>query len=320
MRYPALLVGITLASSGCETDWPDPPPIDTETLRAEHEEWRQDRERRLVTPPGGAVLWTGLWELPSGDTEFGSDASHAITLPAEDSPPSAGTLRREGQTVTLLPAAGSGIHVRTSDPDDPDAVLETPVLEPIVLENDRSGKTTTLTLGSLGMRIHQEPGSDRLWLRTWDEDMPERETFRLPDYFPIAHEWRVAARFDEYEEPRMLQFADVTGGLVEYRAPGELVFRLGGEERRLIVTAGETSTSYFILIWDSTATENTYQGGRYVRAPFPDSTGWTTLDFNRAYNAPCVFTAFSVCALPPLDNWLRFHVRAGEQRPDEPAY
>ena len=315
-----LLVGIALVTSGCEADWPDPPPIDPETLLAEHEEWRSNRERNLVTPPSGAVLWTGLWDLPQGDTEFGSDPEHVITLPPEDAPPVAGVLRREGQLVTLFPAENSGIHVRTTDPDDEDVAVETAVTEPMVLENDRSGKTTTLTLGSLGMRVHTEPGSDRLWLRTWDEDMPERETFTLPGYFPIADEWRVAARFDEYEEPRTLHFADVTGGLVEYRAPGELVFQLGGEERRLITTASETSSSFFILVWDSTATENTYQGGRYVRAPFPDSTGWTTIDFNRTYNAPCVFTAFSVCSLPPLDNWLRVHIRAGEQRPEKPAY
>ena len=107
---------------------------------------------------------------------------------------------------------------------------------------------------------------------------------------------------------------------MEYRAPGELVFQLGGAERRLIATAGETSSSFFILMWDSTATENTYQGGRYVRAEFPDSTGWTTIDFNRSYNASCVFTSYSVCSLPPLDNWLRVHVQAGEQRPDKSTY
>jgi len=320
MRYPALLFGLALISSGCEPDWPDPPPIDAETLLAEHEEWRLNREQSLVAPPGGAVLWNGLWDIPQGDTEFGSDDGHVITLSPGDSPPLAGVLRRDGQVITLLPAPNSGIHVRTTDPDNEEVVIETPVTEPMILENDRSGKTTTLTLGSLGMRVHMEPGSDRLWLRTWDEDMPERETFALPEYFPIAEEWRVAARFDEYDEPATLLFADVAGGMVEYSAPGELVFQLSGEERRLIVTRGETSSTYFILIWDSTATENTYQGGRYVRAPFPDSTGWTVLDFNRTYNAPCVFTAYSVCSLPPLDNWLRVHIRAGEQRPEKSTY
>ncbi len=321
MRFHGPLVGgAALLVLGCSSAWPDPPPIDTETLLAEHEEWRRDRERRLVTPPGGSVLWMGLWEIPQGETDFGSDASLTMALPAEDAPPLAGTLRRVGQEITLLPAPGAPVRVRTPDPEDDDAVIETPVTAPLLLENDRSGRTTNLALGSLGMRIHSEPGTDRLWLRTWDEDAPIRETFRLPEYFPVSDDWRVAARFEPFDEPRILQFADVTGGLVEYRAPGELVFEIDGREHGLIATAGENASSFFIIMWDSTATVNTYQGGRYLRAPLPDGTGWTTIDFNRAYNAPCVFTAFSVCALPPRDNYLELHVTAGEQRPAEPAY
>ena len=52
----------------------------------------------------------------------------------------------------------------------------------------------------------------------------------------------------------------------------------------------------------------------------PDEDGWTTIDFNRAYNAPCVFTPFSVCALPPRANWLQLPVTAGEKRPAVPVY
>ena len=85
-------------------------------------------------------------------------------------------------------------------------------------------------------------------------------------------------------------------------------------------TALRLSGAFFIIMWDSTATANTYQGGRYLSAPLPDESGWTTIDFNRAYNAPCVFTEYSVCALPPRENWLKLHVTAGEQRPDKTAH
>jgi len=319
-RNARLLGAVTLMLVGCTSEWPDSPPISTEALLADHEEWRSNRERRLVTPPGGSVLWNGLWDIPEGDTPFGSHEALSLRLPVEDSPPVAGTLRRVGQVVTLLPEPASGIGVRTPDPIDRSAVVETPVTEPLVLENDRSGRTTNLALGSLGMRVHQEPGSDRLWLRTWDEDASIRETFALPEYYPVSNDWRVAARLEEFDEPRILHFVDVTGGLVEYRAPGELVFRVDGREHSLIATAGENSSAFFIIMWDSTATVTTYQAGRYLSVPFPDESGWTTIDFNRAYNAPCVFTAFSVCALPPRENWLELHVRAGEQRPDKPFY
>jgi uncharacterized protein (DUF1684 family) len=190
----------------------------------------------------------------------------------------------------------------------------------MTLGSDRSGRTTDLSLGSLGLRIHGEPGTDRLWLRVWDEDLPLRDTFTLPDYYPIDPAWRVPARFEPYANPEILRVPDVTGGMVEYEVPGELVFQANGREHSLIATAGANASSFFIMMWDSTAVADTYQGGRYLRAALPDETGWTTIDFNRAYNAPCVFTEFSVCALPPLGNWLTLHVRAGEKRPDGTPY
>jgi uncharacterized protein (DUF1684 family) len=57
-----------------------------------------------------------------------------------------------------------------------------------------------------------------------------------------------------------------------------------------------------------------------MRVPLADEDGWTTIDFNRAYNPPCVFTAYSVCGIPPRENWLTFAVTAGEKRPEKPAY
>lgn len=305
------MASITLACvvlSGCAEEWPAPPPVDVVAFQAEHEEWRQNRERALVTPPSGAVLWVGLYELQQGANPFGSDPSLPIVFAAEDAPPLAGTLHRSGQDVRLEPASGSPIRLRGGE-----AIAET-----ITLGSDRSGNTTDLSLGSLGLRIHGEPGTDRLWLRVWDEDLPLRESFELPDYFPVDPDWRVQARFEPYEAPRPLRVADVTGGTVEYEAPGELVFEVEGREHSLIATGGPNATSFFVMMWDSTAIADTYQGGRYLRVPVPDETGWTTIDFNRAYNAPCVFTAYSVCALPPLANWLELHVTAGEKRLEKP--
>jgi uncharacterized protein len=304
-----LLGGALVAAAAC-SEWPEPPPVQLDAFLADHEAWRQNRERSLVTPPSGAVLWVGLYELAQGATPFGSDPSLPIALPAEDAPPLAGTLHRVGQSVHLEPAPGSPVSLRAG------ARIE----EPMPLGSDRSGNTTDLAIGSLGMRIHGEPGTDRLWLRVWDEDLPRATSFELPDYFPIDEAWRVQARFEPYDEPRPLRVADVTGGTVEYEAPGELVFRADGREHSLIATGGANATSYFIMMWDSTAIAETYQGGRYLRVPVPDESGWTTIDFNRTYNAPCVFTAYSVCALPPRANWLALHVTAGEKRPDEPAY
>lgn len=293
--------------SGCADDWPEPPPLDPALLAAEHSEWREYRAGRLVEPPGGPVLWVGLWELPEGETTFGGSDEAGITLDREDVPALVATLRREGSRVTLEPAPRAPVTL-----DD-----GTPVVESLELADDRSDEPTTLRLGPLGLRVHAEPGTDRLWLRAWDEDHPDRETFVLPEAFPVEPSWVVPARFEAYPEARPLRVPDVTGGTVEYQARGELVFRKDGREHRMIATAGDNSSSFFVMMWDSTATTETYQAGRYLRVDFPDEDGWTSIDFNRAYNAPCVFTPYSVCALPPRENWLELAVTAGEKRPAE---
>ena len=303
-------LGVLAAGCARETR-PETPPVDPEVLAAEHGEWRASRRTSLASPNAGVISWDGLFELSDGANTFGSDPSLAIVLPEEDAPPLAGTLHLEGGAVRLVPEPESGLRLR----DRESGAVGEPVTEPMPLPDDRSDGTIRLALGSLGMRVHAEPGTQRLWLRVWDTDAPRLDAFQLPEYFPIRNEWRVAARFEPYPEPRTVSLADVRGGTLENTAPGDLVFRANGGEHRLMAFATASSRSYFISLWDSTAVTDTYQAGRYMRAPLPDDDGWTTIDFNRAYNAPCAFTPHSVCSLPPRENYLRFALTAGEKRP-----
>lgn len=289
--------------------WPSPPDVTLDELVAATQEWRQWRRDDLVTPPFGPVLWIGLWELPEGATPLGSDTSLAIALPREDAPPFAGALVRSGQEVRIDPAPGAGF--RREDGAQ--------VTGSLALSHDLSEHPTQLALGSLGLSIHAERGTDRLWLRAWDEDTPLRETFALPEAYPVDPAWRVAARFDPFPEARNIPVADVTGGIVTQPVPGELVFRLRGREHRLLAAVEPNSTTYFIMLWDSTALTTTYEAGRYVRAPLADSTGWTVLDFNRTYNPPCVFSPYSVCGFPPQENRLDLPITAGERRASSPV-
>lgn len=56
------------------------------------------------------------------------------------------------------------------------------------------------------------------------------------------------------------------------------------------------------------------EAGRYLHTPLPKD-GLVDLDFNRAYNPPCAFTAFATCPLPVKQNQLAVAIRAGELRP-----
>lgn len=300
----ALPIALLLCVACADERWQAPPAISQQQFLTEFEQWREWRRTRLTQPGSGPITWIGLWELPSGATSIGSDSAVPIVLPAAQVPKRVGTLHRKGSVVSFDPAADASIRLANGNA----------VTDAIVMNSDRTDSPTTLAIGSLRLRVHGEPGTDRLWVRAWDEEHPLRKTFKLPDTYPADMTYRLAARFEPFDKPREYLLVDERGGTQGYRAPGELVFRLHGKERRLVAFAEPKDTTFFVMMWDSTARTATYQAGRYLRVRVPDSTRWTLLDFNRAYNPPCVFTAYSVCAFAPPENRMQVAVAAGEKR------
>lgn len=277
-----------------------------EVHEADYATWRESRKNGLVRPGSGAVTWIGLWELPDGEFEIGSDTTLTMILPGADVPNRVGTISRSANALRFSPAKGARVTLGDS--------ARTPISASIDVVSDRSPGSTVIAAGSVRFRVHGEPGTDRLWVRAWHENHPARVTFQLPEAYPLSSNWRVAARFDPFPSAKDFKVADVAEGTQSYRSPGELVFRVAGGEHRLAVSADSGSRDYFIMLWDSTATTTTYEAGRYLRVPLADSSGWTVIDFNRTYNPPCAFTAFSTCAFPPPENRLPFAVTAGEKR------
>ncbi|MEX2285278.1 MAG: DUF1684 domain-containing protein [Gemmatimonadota bacterium] len=291
--------------AGCADDpWPRPPSVPVDQFTSDFNAWRAYRQSRLIAPGPGPVTWIGLWPLHDGQLAMGSDSSLPIVLPAAQSPMLAGTFHRAGADIRFEPAKGARILLADS----------TRVTQPITVVTDREKNPTTLALGTFRLRVHGEPGTDRFWVRGWDEQHPARAGFQLPESYPPDTAWLVAARFEPYQEPRQFRVEDIVEGTQSYRSTGDLVFRIGKREHRLAAFAEATDTAFFVMMWDSTATSTTYQAGRYMRVSFPDSTGWTVIDFNRAYSPPCVFTPYSTCAFAPPQNRLAGSILAGEKR------
>ena len=69
----------------------------------------------------------------------------------------------------------------------------------------------------------------------------------------------------------------------------------------------------FFIFKDLTSRSETYPAGRFLHTPLPVN-GRVTIDFNRAYNPPCAFTAFATCPLPTKANQLPIRIEAGELR------
>jgi uncharacterized protein (DUF1684 family) len=109
-----------------------------------------------------------------------------------------------------------------------------------------------------------------------------------------------------------MEVPDVTGDLKMVGVTHQAVFEVADQKVALLpMSVGEKEV--FFIFRDRTSGRETYGAGRFLKADTPHD-GTITLDFNRAYNPPCAFTAFATCPLPPAENWLPFAIPAGEKK------
>jgi uncharacterized protein (DUF1684 family) len=259
------------------------------------ERWR---ERRVADLKRRWLSIVGMTWLEEGTITIGSDPANGVVLPK--GPPHVGTINVQDGTVTIAAAQGSGL---THD--------GTPVAT-LVLRDDGDPTPTVLRLRSLSLTLHR--WEDRLAIRIRDDASPAVRAFRGIDYFPIDPAWRLPARFEAHHPPRVVEVPSVLGTPETRRLPGVAAFDVGGETYRLETFEEAGTTDLFIVFGDRTNRADTYEGGRYVYARPPASDGTVTLDFNRAYNPPCVFSPFTTCSLPLPENRLPFRIEAGERR------
>ena len=179
-----------------------------------------------------------------------------------------------------------------------------PVTE-MLLRSDMAGDPTELHLGSVLFFVIERMG--KLAIRVKDAENPLFDSFGGLEYYPVDHRWLVAARFEPYENAKRLEFVDSVGIETVEEVPGALVFERDGATYRIDVR--REGDEFFVVFGDETngAGSNggeTYGGGRYIYTPLPDENGFVPLDFNRAYNPPCVFTPYATCPRPTPENRL----------------
>jgi uncharacterized protein (DUF1684 family) len=179
------------------------------------------------------------------------------------------------------------------------------------LHDDSGGSPTVLRLESLSFFLIRRAG--RLAVRIRDEESPARTTFTGIASFPIDERWRFQARFEPYDPPRTAEVPTIVELVESYLVPGALAFDHGGQTHRIEAFLEEGETDLFLVFGDLTNRGETYGGGRYMYVPPPDERGLVVVDFNKAYNPPCVFTPFATCALPLAQNRLPIRVEAGEK-------
>ena len=149
------------------------------------------------------------------------------------------------------------------------------------------------------------------YLRVWDKDASPVSRFKGLKYFPINPAYRITAMFVAYEPPKSIKIMDVIGGDHDGFLAGEARFHLSGVDCCLVAEADGDELLFSFT--DLTSKDTTYPGGRFLTTDKPQA-GRVTLDFNRAVNWPCAYTAYATCPIPPVENRLSVRIEAGEMR------
>ena len=263
------------------------------------ERWRAHRLARLTGPEGWLTV-VGLTWLHEGSNIVGSDPSSDVILPAS-APGRVGTIELAGDLAMFVPEPGVRVRHRHRT-----------VTEGIELVDDADGPPTRLAVGPVAFfLIRREEG---LGVRVKDADAPARAAFSGIAHYPVDLRWRFEARFEPYDPPRTVEVPTVLDSFERYDVPGALAFDVDGSTYRLDAFLERGSTDLFVVFGDLTNRDETFGGGRFVYTPPPGAEGVVPLDFNRAYNPPCVFTPHATCALPLPQNRLPVRIEAGEMR------
>lgn len=268
---------------------------------ADLERWRAEREDDLRGEQGWLAL-AGLYWLGDGVHRLGADPRADIVFPA-GAPANVGTLTVQDGEVRLHVA--DGVDARIGAVPVTDIVLRSD------LDPDRPADRVTLG-GRFTFLIIARGG--RLGVRLYDAESPARREFAGLRAFPAREKWRVQARFEPYVPPRQVDHPTVIGTPHRADVPGVAVFTIDGKEHRLtpIVEHTPSGDELLFVFRDLTSGAETYTGGRFLLTGLPEH-GVVELDFNRAHNPPCAFTAYATCPIPLRDNYLPIRVEAGEK-------
>lgn len=280
LTFP-LAAALLLAS--CTTRAPQPDP----SYLSELQQWRADRETRLKADNGWLTL-VGLFWIEPGISRIGSDPGSDVPLPPS-LPAKLGTITLKGREAQFTPSPGVD-------------------LKPATLHDDNTPNYEVVTTGTVSFYLIER--GERFGIRVKDTQSPARTNFAGLDWYPPDPTWVVDAKLTP--APHKVKFDTEVGVVQDGDSPGYLDFDRAGQHYR--VEPVTEDNELFLVIRDATSGKTTYAASRFIYASLPDKNGMTKLDFNKAYNPPCVFTAFATCPLPPQQNRLTTAIEAGEKK------
>jgi hypothetical protein len=275
-------------------------------FQAEQQRWRDERANRLTAADGWTTL-VGLHWIGPGAHYLGSDADNGIRLAV--GPGHMGMIELKSGQLRFVPESGVAL---TLDGEPLTGAT------PLRADDDLTGPSVLGFDEGKGLATVLKRGS-RYALRVKHADADTRTGFKGLTYWSADPDWRVTGRFVAHPPGKTLPVGNIVGTVDDVPNPGVVEFERDGQTFRL-EALDQGSDELFLVFADRTSGHDSYGAGRYLYVSKPDPQGRVRLDFNHAYNPPCVFTPFATCPLPPLENRLDLAITAGEKTYDPSSH
>lgn len=288
-----LILALTFSAISCETKESQ---ISAKDHAEEVELWYQERVSSLKSDEGWLNL-IGLYWLEEGETTFGSGLESGFRLEDDGFPDLIGVFTLEGDKVFFVPRTDSVF------------IGENEVKGKVKVFDAGTQEFEKLTYNSLRWNIIKR--ADAYGVRLRDLETAAVTQFEDIERYPVDLDWRLEAKFVPYVPIREIPITNVLGQTTPNPSPGYLEFEKEG--RTFKIDALDEGDQLYLIIADNTSGGETYGGGRYMYVKKPTSGDKVILDFNKAYNPPCVFTPHATCPLPPRQNILDLAITAGEK-------
>jgi len=263
----------------------------------EIKQWDQKRLERFKADDGWLNLVGRTWLKP-GENKFGSAKDNDVVIESNKVPDYMGVFIFQDSIVTMK--VNDGVEVLFNGK---------PVKEMIMIGDDKE-EMTVFQNGPIKWNLIVR--NELYGIRFRDLESEFVKSFSGIERFPVNEDWKITADFEAYDPPKKIEVPNVLGQVDEELSPGAVVFTKDNQTYRIeTIDAGDR---LWLIFADGTSGEETYGGGRFLYTDSKaDSTGKVIVDFNKAYNPPCVLTKFATCPLPPKENYIKLRITAGEK-------
>lgn len=189
------------------------------------------------------------------------------------------------------------------------------------ISNETSASTTTLSNHNAEI-INWQENLNKEYQEKNTSPLSEKQIELFKEmgghpFYKIDEKFKVEADFDRNVDDKNIEFQTSSDQVAVYDLFGIASFNLNGKDYKLNVYQShrmrmmpQYRDHLFLPFTDLTNGEETYGGGRYVDLKIQKGDK-LTIDFNKAYSPYCAFSPNYSCPIPPRQNHIDSHIKAG---------